>query len=262
MMHALRAVSVTVMCHACVMAAANAPSHDLWDGILHQYVSTEARVDYAALRTSGKPKLDQYIAIVAEKWPDQLPPSGRKAALINAYNSLMVSWILQNYPVESVWRTKHPFTAARHMVDGRKMSLDDIETTLRNMGDPRIHAALVCVSRSCPPLRREAYTETRLDEQLDDNARRWLANPELNEFHAGSNSAEVSKIFDWYHGDFEKNGGSVRAFLAKYSPRSPSFPVQNTALSYKQYRWGLNDVSKLGEGYSQLNFLLDAARNK
>ncbi len=238
------------------------PSHDLWDALIREYVSPQARVDYAEWIRSGKPRLQQYVSIVGQKWPENLAPAARKAALINAYNALTVSWIIANYPVESIWRTKRPFTLARHVVDGRKVSLDDIETSLRDMGDPRIHAALVCASLGCPPLRREAYLESRLDEQLDDATRRWLANPDLNEFLVRENIVKVSKIFDWYRGDFEKNGGSVRSFLARYSPVGSDFPNQRTDIRHKSYHWGLNDVSKLGQKYSRTNFLWDVIRNK
>ena len=248
----------------CLLAqAAVGPDHAIWDSIVRAYVTPEALVSYKALKEKSRPELDRYLAMVAMKWPDSMTQSGRKAALINAYNALMIRWVLDNYPVESVWRTKHPFTEARHTVDGRKMSLDDVETALRNMGDPRIHAAIVCASRGCPPLRREAYVESRLEAQLDDSTRSWLANPKRNQFFPDRRIAQVNPIFKWYKGDFEKNGGSVRSFLTKYAPPHNEFLKQPKAtIRYTPYHWGLNDSSSLGAGYSYARFLLDAARNK
>ena len=63
---------------------------------------------------------------------------------------------------------------------------------------PRIHAAPVCAARSCPPLGREACVADRLDEQLDNNVREWLANPTLNRFDPSRAEAKVSPIFNWY----------------------------------------------------------------
>lgn len=94
-------------------------------------------------------------------------PKERKAALINAYNPFTVNWVVQNYPVKSIWRTSRPFGEVRHVLDGGKVSLDQIETELRNMGDPRIHGVLVCAALSCPPLRREAYVP-------EDLAGNWM----------------------------------------------------------------------------------------
>ena len=71
----------------------------------------------------------------------------------------MLRWILSGYPIESIWQLKDSFTAKRHDVGGRKVSLDDIEHgTLRPLIGYRAHAVLVCAARSCPPLQRFAYT--------------------------------------------------------------------------------------------------------
>ncbi len=243
--------------------------HSAWNQILRQYVNAESRVNYRALKEQDGAKLDRYLDGLAGAWPKNLSGDERKAALINAYNAFTVRWILANYPVESIWRTKHPFTEARHTIDNTKVSLDRIEARLRDMGDSRIHAALVCAARSCPPLRREAYEASRVDSQLDSNAREWLANGALNEFFPDRRSAEVSMIFKWYRGDFEKGGPahpqhSVPEFLAQFGPagktqflREPGSDIQ-----YRTYRWGLNDATEIGSKYSALQFSIDAARNK
>jgi hypothetical protein len=237
-------------------------SHSRWDALLKQYVSPEFRVDYRGLKQGGLPALDGYLAELAKPWPADMESAAIEASLINAYNALTVRWVLSNYPVKSIWSTDDPFRAVRHTLDGKKVSLDQIETRLREMHDPRIHAALVCAARSCPPLRREAYTASRLDAQLDDNTRRWLADAPLNEFFPERRTADVSEIFKWYAGDFESSGG-VRGFLARFAPPggqafagSPEWRID-----YKTYRWGLNDSSALGSDYSQLRFYWDWARN-
>lgn len=248
----------------CLLAqAATGPDHAIWDALVRAYVTPAALVNYKDLKAKSRPELDHYLSTVAAKWPASMTQSGRKAALINAYNALMVRWVLDNYPVESVWKTKHPFTEARHTVNGRKMSLDDVETTLRDMGDPRIHAAIVCASRGCPPLRREAYLESRIEAQLDDSTRSWLANPRRNQFFPDRRIAEVNPIFKWYRGDFEKNGSSVLSFLARFAPQPNNFLKQpGVRLRYKSYHWGVNDASSLGSSYSYAQFLIDAALNK
>lgn len=71
----------------------------------------------------------------------------------------------------------------------------------------------MCASRGCPLLRGEAYDPARLNEQLDDNFRKWLANPRLNSFRPDRKTASVSMIFKWYASDVRKNGGSVEKYL-------------------------------------------------
>jgi hypothetical protein len=236
--------------------------HSQWDDLLKKFVTPKSRVDYNGLRSRGLAQLDSYVAELAAPWPGEMEPDEVKAALINAYNALTVRWIVSNYPVNSIWQTDDPFRVARHTLDGAPISLDQIESRLREMGDPRIHSALVCASRSCPPLRRRAYAAPELDEQLDDNVRRWLASNTLNSFDSRNGTALASPIFKWYAGDFAQTGG-VREFLSRYAPARDTAFLKSPAakIDYATYHWGLNDVSKLGSDYSQLNFYTDWARN-
>ena len=246
-----------------VTAHAQSWNHSEWDALLKRHVTPESRVDYQAIRTQSLPSLDRYLQRLAAPWPKNLTTAERKASLINAYNALTIRWIIQHYPVESIWRTKQPFTAARHTVDGKKVSLDGIETQLRNQGDPRVHTVLVCAARSCPPLRREAYTGERLEEQLTDNTRTWLDWSDRNRFDSHQRTAEVSKIFDWYGKDFDASGG-VRAFLARYAPPRAAFlrDGRDYKLRYLGYHWGLNDTTNLGREYGNVAFSFDYLRNK
>ncbi|MDQ1471806.1 MAG: hypothetical protein QOJ99_3286, partial [Bryobacterales bacterium] len=212
--------------------------HTKWTAILQKYVTPQSRVNYAQMKSDGTGDLDSYLNEIATPWPERMDADAAKAALINAYNALTVRWILSNFPVTSIWRTDGPFRVARHKVSGKIESLDSIETRLRNMGDPRIHGALVCAARSCPPLRREAYTKSALSDQLDDNFRLWLAEPSRNQFLPDERLAKVSQIFQWYAGDFDSVGG-VPAVLGKFAPPH-SFAIQNK-LEYQSYNWGLND---------------------
>jgi len=241
---------------------AAALTHGPWTSLLQRYVTPQARVDYARLSAEALPALDGYLGQLAQPWPAGMTPIERKAALINAYNALTVRWVAGHYPVSSIWRTVHPFTAARHRVNGRVVSLDQIETELRDMGDPRVHAVLVCAARSCPPLRREAYEAEKLDAQLDDNTRAWLANPMLHGFDASRGEVEVSEIFDWYRGDFEKGGGTVGAFLARYGPPWAAGFARTARIRYRPYYWGLNDTGAAGDSYWKATFYWDYYRDK
>lgn len=236
-------------------AAQSFPDNRGWADVLEHYVNQQHRVDYNALRTSGRDWLDRYVQQLAAPWP-KLETNARKAALINAYNSLTVRWMVQNYPVESIWRTKKPFTEPRHTIDGKRVSLDNIESELRAM-DPRVHGALVCAARSCPPLRREPYRAAAVDRQLDDNLREWLAMPDRNRFDAATGVAHVSKIFNWYQQDFTRLGG-VPGVLSKYGPPAAA---KISKIEYQPYHWGLNDTSGLGSSYTEWKFYIDKLRN-
>jgi hypothetical protein len=245
------------------MAAAQSLSHAGWDEMLRRYVREDHRVDYARWKADGTGGLDAYLSSLAKPFPAATTTAQRHAALTNAYNALTIRWILTHFPLKSVWKTKQPFTGKRHTVDGKQVSLDDIETELRKTMGERTHSVLVCAARSCPPLRREAYVAEKLEAQLDDNTRAWLARPALNAFDGARNRAEVSKIFDWYKADFEKDGKSLAGFLAQYAPAGKGAFLQSAKsprIGFKDYDWGLNDTGTVGDGYR--GFYFDYLRNK
>ena len=80
----------------------------------------------------------------------------------------------------------------------------------------RTHAVLVCAARSCPPLQQSAYTADQLDDRVARAYRTWRGRSDLNEFLIDKNEANVSSIFKWFKGDFEKAGGAT-AIMAKYA---------------------------------------------
>lgn len=216
--------------------------HSPWDAVLKEFVNAKHRVDYARLKKDGAQRLNDYVVSLGQAGNQPLSPNEKKALLINAYNAFTVQWVVKNYPITSIQRTAFPFTEARHRLGGETVSLDAIESQLRAMGDPRIHAALVCAARSCPPLRREAYAADRLDVQLDNNVREWLADPALNQFYPAQRRAEISPIFKWYGKDFGAYPGGLEGFLRKYAPRQVIRKLGNRRLdiSFRDYDWGLN----------------------
>jgi Protein of unknown function, DUF547 len=210
-----------------------------WDALLKEYVNQEHRMDYAGLKKDGLARLDDYIRSLGQTGTHPLSLNEKKALLINAYNAFTIQWVVKNYPVKSIWSTEAPFTAARHKLGGKIVSLNEIESELRAMGDPRIHAALACAARSCPPLRREAYVASRLDQQLDDNVRQWLANPSLNRFYPLQGRAEISPIFKWYQKDFDAYPGGLEGFLRKYAPQQAirELGSRKLEISFLVYDW-------------------------
>ncbi len=237
--------------------------HSIWDGLLSEFVDQQHQVDYAGLKKNGRERLDAYLATLAPAAPEPLPAGDAKALLLNAYNAFTVRWIVENYPAPSIWATPNPFKEPRHLLAGERVSLDQIEARLKGTGDPRIHAALVCAARSCPPLRREAYVRERLDEQLDDNTRQWLADPNLNQLQVEHGQAALSPIFKWYREDFEAYPGGLQAFLARYLPPAERQALRDTPLRirYLDYDWGLNDQSQLGQNYSWFQLGIDWIKN-
>ncbi len=137
------------------------------------------------------------------------------AFLINAYNAATVQKVLTRYPdIRSIWDFGkifgNPFKDEFIPLLGAKRSLDWIEhdTLRKRYREPRLHFALNCASVGCPMLREEAYVASRLENQLEDQARRFLSDRSRNRYRDGK--LEVSKIFDWFKDDFEPRATATR----------------------------------------------------
>ena len=69
--------------------------------------------------------------------------------------------------------------------------------------DPRIHAALNCASKGCPPLFEHPFTEAKLDVQLDLISQRWVQRGGfIYEDGWFGDTASLNTMFDWYKNDF------------------------------------------------------------
>ena len=185
-----------------------------YNALLAKHVKTFANgsasaVDYAALKNE-RAALQAYLAglaAVGEADYGKWSKPQRLAFLINAYNAWIVELILTKYPdLESIKDLgsvfQSPWKKKFFRLLGQERTLDDVEHGLiRAPGvfdDPRIHVGVVCASIGCPMLPPEAFTAGKLDAQLDDGMRRFLADATRNRYDAASGRLLVSKIFDWY----------------------------------------------------------------
>ncbi len=161
------------------------------------------------------------------------------AFYINAYNILAIKTVLDHWPVESIKDAgnlvRPVWKRVAGELGGKPVRLDNIEAGLRKLGEPRIHMAIVCASKSCPDLRHEPYVAARLDGQLADAAATFLNNTGKG-LRLENGTIRVSKIFDWFGSDFQAAGG-VAAFLARYHPALPADAKIEADLPYD---WSLN----------------------
>jgi hypothetical protein len=236
-------------------------NHDEFDRLLKKYVNEQGLVNYGAWKQNAPDiaALDEYLKQFAEKIDNPAQGNEKAATLVNAYNALVLRWILSSYPVESVWQLKDSFSGKRNEIGGRKVALDDIEHgTLRPLIGYRAHAVLVCAARSCPPLQRFAFTADKFEEQDEEAFRAWLAREDLNKFLPNEKKVEISSIFKWFKPDFDKVGG-VAKILGRYAPASVrEFAVSGKYdIKYIPYNWGLNDQGPHGRHYSRAQLLLD-----
>jgi len=264
----IRTVCTLTLCLVSLAAQAFDHSHAAWNKLLEQHVvvnaqGTASTVRYAGLkaeRAALKRYLDTLSAVKVEEYRGWSRDQ-KLAFLINAYNAFTVELILSKYPkLDSIKDLgtflSSPWKQTFFTLLGKKESLDGIEhDRIRAPGAvdaPRIHAAVVCASIGCPMRRNEAYVDTRLDAQLEDQMTRFLRDRSRNRFDAASNTLFVSKIFDWYAADFtngHRGFDSLKTSFAHYSNALSDAPAERARIKqghyqieYLDYDWRLNDA--------------------
>lgn len=225
-------------------------SHDGLTAVLARHVQG-GRVDYAALKARPA-ELDRHLdsmAAVSKAEFDRWAERERLAFLINAYNAWTLRLILDHHPVQTIKDIgsflRGPWDIPLVKLFGGTITLNTLEHQIirKEFAEPRIHFALVCAAKGCPVLRSEAYTGAKLEEQLTDQTRQFLAAPEKNRVDAAARVVYLSPIFKWYVEDFEAKSGSVLAFLKPFWPGSVG-PVDSDryTIRHTEYDWSLNGL--------------------
>jgi hypothetical protein len=249
-------ITALLLCTSNALSQGFDHSHQAWDALLKRQVVVLGGGKASQLRYAGmaqeRAALKGYLAglsAVGEAEFKGWTRPQQMAFLINAYNGFMVEKVLARYPaIGSIWDFGkvfgNPFKDEFFFLLGRKGSLDWIEHEVlrKQYRDPRVHYAVNCASIGCPMLREEAYAAERLERQLEEQARRFLADRSRNRLR--DSKLEVSKIFDWYKEDFEPRGRYFARYAALFSDDAETRKIiagGKAALSFLEYDWSLND---------------------
>jgi len=221
-------------------------THELWDGLVKKHVGADGFVNYKGF-VRDTSELNRYLKVLESAHPNDKNWSRNEqmAYWINAYNAYTIQLIARNYPVASIKDIKKGIAFVNSVWDVKFIKIQGFTYDLNNIEhnilrpvfkDARIHAAVNCASYSCPKLLNEAYTADKLESQLDASMRSFVNDPLRNRITAGK--AEISEIFKWFKGDFERDG-SLRDFLNKYSNMKIT---EKTDISHIDYNWALNEA--------------------
>lgn len=208
--------------------------------LLQKHV-TEGQVDYRSLQID-KAELQRLVQQIARYDVKGAPAAERKAFYMNAYNVLVLQQVLSHYPLKSVMDVPGFFDKQQFNVAGERLTLNELEKQklLAPYKDARVHFALVCAAKSCPPLLNKAYTPAQVEAQLEAQARQTLQSPKFIKVQDGGKKVLVSEIFKWYEQDFLQEASSIAAYINRF--RQHALP-QGYRLGYYTYSWDLNDSS-------------------
>lgn len=248
-----------------------------YQAILDSYVRDDGRVDYSSIdrrRLELKRlliRLDELDPNAYEAWSAQT----QLAFWINAYNLKTLDVVARNYPIESSWwlRLTWPPSDIRHIrgiwTDYRFIVMDE-EFTLQEVeqrffrkafGDPRVFLAVTYASRSSPALRRTVYRGKDLDQQLDEQVKRFLSSPKGLRIDRQNMVVQLSALFKptWRGKEFVGRYGTdkkfkshpretraVLNFITRYLTGEDVYflEVENYTLEYMNYDWRLNDTAR------------------
>ncbi|BCL37985.1 DUF547 domain-containing protein [Nostoc sp. MS1] len=225
---------------------------EIWDQLLRQYVDAQGRVNYQAWKTEQPHALNQWLQHYQNRQIESNLNNLEQLALwINLYNAFTISTILERYPLDSIlprflgipnwlgflWF----FQRKAYYIFGEHYSLGQIEhQILRDkLQEPRIHFAIVCASVGCPLLRAGAYFPKQVIQQLDEDASRFINNPEKVRYDFSTQTLYCNKIIKWYRQDFLKVAPSLPEYIATYLKIDVNL-ISTTPIFYLNYDWSLN----------------------
>lgn len=230
-----------------------------WREVLEAVVTADGYVKYDVLAGNAggvRDALYRYVAQVngvsPENRPELFPAETDKLAYyLNAYNALAMYGVLsegqlpQNVFAAGLMKVRWP-------VGGKAYTLDELQNgPIASFGEPRIHFAVNAMARSSPPLRREPYVGSKLDDQLFDQGKRFLADPRgarkvddltvaLNEIFTGFYTTAFTEPYARRTG--VRNPGLLEVLRAYAGPDSPL--QQAGRYQTMPFDWSLNRAGR------------------
>lgn len=217
--------------------AYSSADHETWNELLRTYVSPDGKVDYKGF-INDKNRLDYYLRLLSENVPPNTWTDNEKLAYwINAYNAFTIALIIDHYPVKSIMDIENAWDIKFIQLGNKTYTLNEIEHEIirKEFDEPRIHFALVCAAVSCPVLLNNAYVSDQLDNQLQQQGKRFINDPSRNLIN--KKNAEISQVFNWFGDDFTKQG-SLIDYLNRFSLTKLD---SDASIEFMEYNWELNE---------------------
>ncbi|XP_077979261.1 uncharacterized protein LOC144434637 [Glandiceps talaboti] len=233
-------------------------------------------VDYKALKTSDI--FTAYKIMTQDLIDVNLDSFNRTQKMvffINIYNALTIHGLIEcdSLPA-SVLDVRQFWHTTAYNIGGHVFSLDDIEHGILRGNrphpaandphfpskdarlkyvitdvDPRIHFALVCGAKSCPPI--NVYTEKNLDQALNLATTNFVEQETL--VNMKFKEIELSRLFQWYRTDFGVDELEAVRWTLKYLCEDKVYGIEvlldvlqyegGVRITYRDYNWQLNEFS-------------------
>lgn len=214
--------------------------HAEFDRLLKDNVR-EGLVDYERIRKESAPTLRAYLDRIAQADFEKMTQDERFSTYVNLYNATMIQAVLDHSDGHPDWTPAAAdfgvFKEPRVRLEKRTLSLNELENDIlrAQFKDARVHVALVCGARSCPPLLARAYLSSDLETTLTANLRTFLHDDTRNSVDHAHKTVRLSKIFEWYREDFGGESGIRKLLREQLGDKVATYRIE-----YQDYSWALN----------------------
>ena len=230
---------------------AKKPAHEDFTALLARYVDAKGLVDYKTWKSKDVAALDAYLARLAAVDESKLEKNEKIALWLNAHNAITIRAVLEFHPISSIKdKVSHApwgynlWKEYKKKVAGRDLPLEEIVGVLRKLGEPRVHFAISWAANGSPLLRSEAYEASKLDEQLEDQLQKFLADPKQFKLDPDDQEACVGEVIKWYAEDFGADETKQIAWLAghvKDEATKKFLANPKTSFEWLDFDWSLNE---------------------
>ena len=218
--------------------------HAPFDRLLKNRVR-DGMVEYAEIRKHDSGTLKSYLDALAAADVKKLAKRQQFAFYVNLYNATMIQAVLEHTEKDRNWKPSANefavFKEKRVRLKTGTVTLDHLENEILRprFKDHRVHVALVCGARSCPPLISRAYEAKELDATLDANFKAFLRDGVRNRVDRAAKKVHLSKLFEWFAADFGGEQGVRKLLKAEFGDA-----VSRYDIAYLEYSWELNAQRK------------------
>ncbi len=207
-----------------------------WDTVLREGVPGGVP-DWDRLRATELPRLDRYLDGLARVDAEALAPAARTSFGLNLYEATCLRAACAQSPgwtpaADGFALLRQPLVRTL----AGTLSLDSLARGIirSRPNDPRVHMALWCGARSCPPLPARAWRAADLDAALARAMTAFLRDGTRNRCDRARRTLVLSRVFDWYAADF---GGpaAVPAYVAHFTGE----PCEHWRVEFLDWDWRL-----------------------
>ncbi len=217
---------------------------EVYGRVLQAFVDDQGRIDFVGM-SEDRDDLNQVVAFVQaispRNRPDLFPTREHELAYwINAYNAISMHTIIEDDFPDNLggFKLVRYFIWQKVTVGGEEVSLNDLEREwILPLNEARVHFALNCMVVDCPILPRVPFKADTLEEDLEAAAVFFFNEPRNLVYDAERGRVTLNEIIDFFDFDFEREAGSVLAYVQRYSP--VELP-DDTRVRYRDYNWDVN----------------------